>query len=363
MTQVDAEPLRVFVAQLLSNAGLDTNFARTVAEILVEGDLMGHKTHGVALVPSYLAEIAAGRTTLSGEPDQQIGGASAQSWDGRWLPGPVLVSKALTVASDMAKETGIGCIAISRSQHIACLAAYLLPVAEAGFAAIITSSSPTTRSVAPFGATEGIYSPNPIAAGWPTSGEPVIFDISTSITTNRLVSEKKENAARMPGLWLSDAQGRQTDDPAVIGQGGALLPIGGTDHGHKGFALGLLVEMLTSGLAGFGRADTPDRWGAVVNVLVFNPSKFSGAAAFSRQTESFRAACTAATVADGSPPVRIPGQNALRRRNEQIQSGVTLPPALVSQLKTLDPRTPFPETREPVTPAGPGTPTPKRIFL
>ncbi|MGB3245816.1 MAG: Ldh family oxidoreductase [Sulfitobacter sp.] len=347
MTRVDAEPLRVHVTKLLAAAGLDRGYAETVADVLVEGDLMGHETHGVALVPSYLAEIAAGRTTLSGQPDRQIGGASAQSWDGRWLPGPVLVRDALKVASELAQGTGIGSIAISRSQHIACLAAYLLPVTEAGYAAIITSSSPTTQSVAPFGAIEGTYSPNPIAAGWPTSGDPVIFDISTSITTNGLVSAKKAQAARMPGQWLSDAQGRSTDDPSVIGQGGALLPMGGTDHGHKGFALGLLVEMLTSGLAGHGRADTPDRWGAVVNVLVFDPSKFGGADAFRRQTESFRARCSTATVAEGAAAVRIPGQNALRLRKEQMRSGVSLAPALISKLQALNPDIPFPSVRGP----------------
>ncbi|MBT51924.1 MAG: lactate dehydrogenase [Mameliella sp.] len=346
MMRVDAAPLRGFVADLLSDAGLDKVYATTVADVLVEGDLMGHETHGVALVPSYLAEIAAGRTTLSGQPDRKTGGVSAQSWDGKWLPGPVLVRMALDHASQMAQDTGIGCIAMSRSQHIACLAAYLLPVTEAGLAAIITSSSPTTQSVAPFGATAGTYSPNPIAAGWPTTGDPVIFDISTSITTNGLVAAKKAEAAPMPGQWLSDADGHPTDDPTVIGQGGALMPTGGTDHGHKGFALGLLVEMLTSGLAGFGRADTPDRWGAVVNVLVFDPSKFGGAEPFRRQTEDIRTACRTASVPDGAAPVRIPGQNALRRRQEQIHAGVSLPPALIARLTALNPDIPFPATHD-----------------
>lgn len=161
MIRVGAEALRDFAAQCLSGAGLGAGRARTVAEVLVEGDLMGRETHGVALVPAYLDEIKAGRMTLTGEPERHIGGASAQSWDGRWLPGPVLVRDALKAAMGLAKETGIGCIAISRSQHIACLAAYLLPVTQAGFAAIITSSSPTTRSVAPLARLRGSIRPIP----------------------------------------------------------------------------------------------------------------------------------------------------------------------------------------------------------
>jgi LDH2 family malate/lactate/ureidoglycolate dehydrogenase len=349
--RVDPEFLRAYAALLLSRAGLDPAYARIVAEVLVEGDLMGHETHGVALLPSYLKEIRAGRMTLSGAPERTSSGASIETWDGRWLPGPVLVRDALTAACARAAETGMGGVTIARSQHIACLAAYLLPVTEAGFAAIIASSSPTTQSVAPFGALQGVYSPNPLAAGWPTQGETVIFDISMSITTNGMVKAKQAEGVPMRGRWLTDAHGQATDDPNVIGQGGALMPVGGQDHGHKGFALGLLVEMLTSGLAGFGRADVPDRWGAAVTVLAFDPARFAGADAFRRQTEGIVAACRDAEVANGAPPVRIPGQNALRQRAEQMQHGVELAQPLVDDLKALDPDIRFPDPRSVADPA------------
>lgn len=342
MINVAANDLRDFAERLLACGGLDPAFAATVADVLVEGDLMAHPTHGVALLPSYMNEIRKGRVALSGQPEKRSNSASVESWDGCWLPGPVLVRDALDAACTKARETGMGAVTIARSQHIACLAAYLLPVTKAGFAAIITSSSPNTQSVAPYGATEGIYSPNPIAAGWPTQGDPVIFDISMSITTNGLVAQKKAEGGKISGLWLTDADGNSTDDPNVIGQGGALMPIGGVDHGHKGFALGLLVEMLTSGLAGFGRADVPDRRGAAVTVLVLDPARFGGAEAFCRQTDHIVTASRNAAVPEGAPPVRIAGQQALRRRAEQLEHGITLSQSLVAQISALDLGIPFP---------------------
>src|SRR6185369_4406608 len=102
---------------------------------------------------------------------------------------------------------------------------------------------PTTRGVAPHGGRAQVMTPDPLAAAWPTAGEPVILDISTSITTNGLTKRLAAEGRKFPGLWAVDAAGEPTDDPArVFAQPpGALLPMGGLDHGHKGFALGLLV--------------------------------------------------------------------------------------------------------------------------
>ncbi|MBE0595286.1 MAG: Ldh family oxidoreductase, partial [Gemmatimonadales bacterium] len=96
-----------------------------------------------------------------------------------------------------------------------------------------------------------------------------------------------------PGLI--DADGNPTDDPSVVTQEppGALLPIGGIEYGHKGYALGLLVETLTMGLAGHGRADPIEGWTGEVFVQVLNPALFGGADQFLRQTTWVADACRA----------------------------------------------------------------------
>ena len=114
---------------------------------------------------------------------------------------------------------------------------------------------------------------------------------------------------------------------------GALLPMGGVDHGHKGFALALLVEALTGGLAGYGRADRPEGWGATVFLQVFDPKLFGGGEAFVRQTEHVAAACRAVPPREGFDRVRMPGETGLRRRAEQLASGVELYPAILPSLK------------------------------
>ena len=139
----------------------------------------------------------------------------------------------------------------------------------------------------------------------------------------------------LPGRWLVDARGNATDDPDALERSGALLPLGGFDHGHKGFALGLLVEALTQGLAGFGRADEPNGWGASVLVLAFAPPMFAGTESFARQVDWLAEACLASTPADASRAVRLPGQLALERKAAALRDGIERFPGIADDLRAL----------------------------
>lgn len=332
--RVSADALTAFARELLGRAGLEEDKARAVAEVLVEADLLGHTTHGLALLAPYLEEIERGGMAKSGGPQVVADFPAVVTWDGRRLPGPWLVSRALELATTRAEMNGLCAVTIRRSHHIACLAAYLRPVAERNLVAILTCSDPAVATVAPFGGRKGLFTPNPIAAAWPTGGEPVILDFSASITTNALTKRLQTAGKKFPGTWALDAEGRATDDPAALftDPPGTLLPAGGTDHGHKGFALALLVEALTSALAGHGRADPSEGWGASVFLQVFNPACFGGVEAFRREAGHLAAACRENPPRPGVERVRLPGETGLRRRREQLAAGVELHPATLPAL-------------------------------
>jgi L-lactate dehydrogenase len=321
-----AVALAALAEALLKKAGLEAAKARDVAEVLVEGDLFGHTTHGLALLPGYLADLEKDGMAQSGEPTVIADFPAAVTWDGHKLPGPWLVRRAIELAMERAAKNGTGTVSIRRSHHIACLAAYLKPVTDRGLMILLACSDPAAKGVAPHGGRREVMTPNPIAAGWPTDGEPVLIDVSMSITSNALTKRTANEGRKFPGKWLVDGQGRVTDDPAAAfaNPPGALLPMGGSDHGHKGYALGLMVEALTGGLAGHGRADSPTGWGASVFVQVLDPRLFGGREEFTRQTAHLAAACRATPPRDGFDRVRLPGESGLKRRAHQLAQGVEL---------------------------------------
>jgi LDH2 family malate/lactate/ureidoglycolate dehydrogenase len=191
----DVAELADFGAALLRAVGLDADKARDVAEVLVEGDLLGHDTHGLHLLGGYLGELEKGTMTANGDPGVIAERSSVATWDGRRLPGPWLVRRALAWAAPRAREHGTATVAIRRSHHIACLAAYLEQPARDGLMVVIASSDPAVGSVAPFGGTQPVFTPNPMAVGIPASAGPVMIDISAS-SWQSPPSDRRAPAAR-----------------------------------------------------------------------------------------------------------------------------------------------------------------------
>ncbi len=336
-----ADDLSIFAASLLEKAGLSRDRARTVADVLVEADLLGHDTHGLDQLSGYLREIGEGRMATSGEPEVIADVGAAMTWDGHRLPGHSLVKQAIAEARNRILAHPVVTIAIGRGHHIGCLQVYLKPVTDAGLIILLMSSDPSAAGVTPHGGAASRITPNPIAAGFPTGGNPILIDISSSTTTNAMNARLAAKGERLPGRWLVDADGRATDDPRVLSgeRPGAMLPLGGMDLGHKGFGLALIVEALTSGLSGHGRSEAPAPWTASIFLQVIDPDAFGGREAFIREMRYLLELCHATPVVPGNPPVRLPGEGALERRRRQIREGValheTILPALIPWAQKL----------------------------
>jgi LDH2 family malate/lactate/ureidoglycolate dehydrogenase len=334
-TRHTADALTHYARSLLQHAGLDEDKAADVAAILVEGDLLGHDTHGLALLAGYLGELDKGSMGKTGSYATVQARGAAQTWDGQRLPGPWLVLRAMEAATAMAREHGTGTVVIRRSHHIACLAAYLRRATEQGLVMELICSDPNSASVAPFGGTRAVFTPNPLAIGFPTGGEPVLVDVSASLTTNGMTARLHRQGRRLEHAWLLDANGAETNDPSVLfaSPPGTLQPLGGTQAGHKGYGLALWVEALTGGLAGHGRADPKEGWGATVYLQIIDPQAFAGVDAFTRQMQHIAQACSDNPPRTDGPPVRLPGTNGLRKRAARLRDGIALHPEILPALQ------------------------------
>jgi LDH2 family malate/lactate/ureidoglycolate dehydrogenase len=102
--------------------------------------------------------------------------------------------------------------------------------------------------------------------------------------------------------------------------------------GHKGFALGLLVEALTSALGGAGRSDPTSHWGASVFLQIIDPQGFGGRAAFIREAGWTAQACRDSSAIDDANPVRTPGERGVMLREQQLRNGISLNPDTVAAI-------------------------------
>ena len=321
-----AESLTAFASSLFKAAGMDADKADTVGRLLILTDMMGRRTHGLAMAPLYLADIAKGEMRVTGQPEVIRDTGSTIVWDGDYLPGQWLVNRAIEIAMTRAALSGVVTVAIRKSHHIGCLAALVKQAADSGFVAIIANSDPSGQRVAPYGGTEPLFTPNPFAVGYPGAEHPVLVDTCASITTVSMTRQKFAAGELFEHPWLLDAEGVPTRDPAVLENRqppGSLQLMGGQEYGHKGFGLALMIEALSQGLSGHGRHDAPKRWGGNVFLQVLDPDFFAGRDAFGEQMNHLSERSRANKPIRKQQPVRVPGDQAARNIADARTSGIT----------------------------------------
>ncbi|MAG97833.1 MAG: Ldh family oxidoreductase [Alphaproteobacteria bacterium] len=330
----EASQLRDFASALLTAAGLAPERAACVAEVLLEGDLLGRTTHGLALLAPYLRALDEGTMAAVGEPVVEADHGSALWWDGGLLPGPWLLTRALDEALARLDDHPVVTVSIRRSHHLAALGAYLERATAEGALCLLTATDPRIQTVAPFGGVDAVLTSNPIAAGIPNGDDPILIDISTSLVSNAGLWQYRAQGQPLPGRWLRQGDGTLTDDAAAIDDDppATILALGGEELGYKGFALGLLVEALALALSGHRRPSPEGGWSEGVFLQLIDPERFAGRRNFSDAIAWLVAACRASRVPEGAPPVRLPGEAARRRRSDQRAHGVTLDPATLDKL-------------------------------
>jgi L-lactate dehydrogenase len=317
--------LEAFGRALFVAAGMDADKAASVARLLVLTDAMGRRTHGLAMAPLYLADMAKGGLQPHGDITIVKDHGVSAVWDAGYLPGLWVMERAIDTAMPRARQHGIAAIAIRRTHHIGCLAALVKQAADQGFVAQVYNSEPAARRVAPYGGTEALMTPNPFAIGYPGREHPVLVDICASITTTSMTRQKVAAGQMFEHPWLLDGQGQATCDPRVLEHAeprGSLQLLGGQAYGHKGFGLSLWVEALSQGLSGHGRRDAPARWGGNVFLQVIDPEMFAGREAFGEQMDFLSDRCRTNRPIDPARPVRLPGDQAARSIADAMASGI-----------------------------------------
>jgi LDH2 family malate/lactate/ureidoglycolate dehydrogenase len=328
--------LMKFCTSVFVKMGMDEEKAADTSDILIEADMMGHSTHGVRLLPLYIKDVEIGNMSIKGNEEIVKDTGSCLTIDGKYLPGIWLTKKSLRLAAERAKIYGTSTVLIKNSHHNGALAAYMLPIVNQGLVPIIKSSVPSSATVAPYGGTKPLLTPDPMAIAYPTNNDPVIIDISASITTNNMIADKITKNELFSFNCLLTSDGFPTNDPLEVQEkNGTVMPLGGLEYGHKGFGLALGIEALSQGLSGSGRSKKPKSMNMSTFIQVIDPEAFSGLEAFKEEMSFLTEQCLKNPPVDKKNKVRMPGQNALNKRKKSIEEGVYLSKETVHTLKEI----------------------------
>lgn len=165
--------------------------------------------------------------------------------------GLVVGPKCMVMAQEKAKNFGSGWISVSNTNHYGAAGYY--PVMALKEDLIGLAMTNTTKGVAPFNGAEKMLGTNPLAIAFPALTEPpVVIDFASSAVAYGKVEIARRKGEKVPLGWCIDKDGFATQEPAEMMEGGALLPLGGseTGSGHKGYCLAAMVDILSAVLSG-----------------------------------------------------------------------------------------------------------------
>lgn len=237
VTGVTGEELRNVISDALMAHGASSGSAAVQAENLLEAELRGHASHGIRRLTVLIQRMRAGLIESDAEPELDWVAPSVLRVDGKRGFGPVVAYRAIDEAVARANETGIAMAAISNSSHIGMLAPYVESIARRGqIAVLLTTSEALVHAWGGRGATVGT---NPIGIAVPTTGEPLVLDMSTASVSMGKILDYAATGRALPIGWAVDSLGDPTS-VAAEAVGGAISPFGGP----KGYALGIALEAM-----------------------------------------------------------------------------------------------------------------------
>jgi LDH2 family malate/lactate/ureidoglycolate dehydrogenase len=336
--RVPAERLVTFARRVLAAEGMPEADAQTVAELMVEVDLLGGEGHGIFRLPRYLDRLRAGGFNL--HPDIRINrerGGTALI-DGDNAMGHLVMKRCAEEAIARARSHGVSWVGAHHSNHAGAAGIYammMLPHDMIGLYVAVGNANHT----APWGGIELLLSTNPIAVAIPAHDRPpVLLDMATTVAAYGKVKVAAQRGETMPEGWMIDSEGNPLTDPTMAA-GGSLLPIGGP----KGYGLALVFGLLAGTLNGaaMGRDvidfNADDR--SVTNtgqfMVAVDIASFSDVAAFKKGVDKVIDEMKSSPLRPGFDEIRLPGERALAERAKRAADGIPLPAPLLDKLNTI----------------------------
>ena len=338
------EPDRVtrIMDLVFTRLGLECDEREVVVERLMEASLSGYHSHGVMRITMYTEGIRTGNMIPGAKLDVLGETVSTLHLDANKGMGPWTATEAMKRAVGKAEATGIGCVSVVNANDVARLGGYVEQPAKDGYIALLMANDAGGNPcVAPWGATSPLMSTNPMAVGIPRKGgEPILIDISTGVSSEGRVKMLRNRGQAVPDGWLIDGDGRTTTDAETYfstPRQAALLPLGSLIAGHKGFALSILVDVLTGGLSGAGCSGrSPDDLDEnALFILVIDPDKFVSRSALSAEVDRLAQSIKGARKAPGVDEIRVPGDGARSERERQLEQGIEIDPPVWSSIQEI----------------------------
>ncbi|MGW8330073.1 Ldh family oxidoreductase [Streptomyces sp. NPDC055897] len=331
---IHAARARTLARAALTERGLPAAEAEQVADALVTTSLRGIDTHGLRLLPQYLAELSTGVAKATAAPAVVRDRGAGLLLDADGALGVLAGLSAARLAAERAARFGVAAVGVRNSNHFGAASVYTRTLARAGLVGIAVTSA--ASRVAPYGGVEPLFGTNPISVAAGGGDEEFALDMATSQVCFGEVKQRRTEGRDLDSGWATDLQGRPTAHPD---EAYALSPLGGYKGQGLAMAVTLLGAVLTGGapdwrLSQVGAGSPGGSRGIGHLVLALDPAAFTGTDTFATGLKDLLTTVRTSTPATDRP-VLAPGDPQRAHEQHRETHGIPLDAGTAAALDEL----------------------------
>lgn len=333
--RIDYDTLYPTVTKAFVNMGLTPQQAETCAAIHCESSLEGIESHGLNRIPRFAEYVQKGLVDITASPTLVGGKGAVENYDGNLGIGVINATFCAGRAIELAKQHGIGCVALKNTTHWMRGGTYAWQTAKAGFIGI---SWTNTESCMPmWGSKQPGVGNNPFCIAIPRKNGPIVLDMAMSQYAYGKLGVYRLAGKQLPYPGGFDENGNLTTDPATIEDSKRILPAGYWKGTGLAIALDLAAAAMANGKTG-ADMDTENQGsctGCCQIFIAYDPYLFGGEEEIQQKLDARVAAADATEPDENGTPVTCPGERTLATRSQNMAQGVVVDEQVWQQIVAL----------------------------
>ena len=334
------EPIRIPFSEMknefkriLTGLNFNEDKAAKCAEIFAANSLEGIYSHGVYRFPRFVDYIKRGFVKPDAVPVLVHSAGAMEQWDGNLGPGPLNAEICANRAMEIARENGIGCVAIANTNHWMRGGTYGWHTAKNGFAFIGWTN--TEKNMPAWGAKDSRLGNNPLVFAVPFGNEAIVLDFALT-----QFAYGKIEAAKIEGKELPFAGGFNKKDQLTKQPGEILETMRGLPIGYwKGAGLSLLLDVfatiLSAGLSTQKLSKQEAEYGVSQVFIAINIAKLSNYPAIENSISEIISDFKNSVLINENQKIRYPGERVVETRIENLRHGIPVNPKIWGEIKSL----------------------------
>lgn len=315
MIRIKYEEMKETFLSILLDRGLVEEDARLLASIVADNSLDGVYSHGTNRFPRIVSNIETGVIDKDARSETISSFGAVECWSGHFGIGPINAYRAMERACCLAKENGIGLVALGWNNHWLRGSTYGLIAAEHGCVGICWSNTKPNMPI--WGGEKPQIGNNPLVISAPQKdGAHFVFDCAMSQFSYGKLEEYRLKGQMLPVYGGFDDSGELTKDPATIEKNGRMLPIGYWKGSGLSVALDLVVTLLSAGASVEEVGRLENERGLSQVFIAIDPSCLHS------QEEADRIVNSVLGSVASTSGQRYPGQRLWKTRRENMEMGI-----------------------------------------